>query len=402
MKKIFEMKKTALTFIVLMGVVSLFSDITQEGAASIIGAYLSLAGASAAAIGFISGLGGFLGYSLRLVTGVIVDRTGKYWTMTILGYIVDCMAIPALALIPQGGWMLACALIVLQRLGKAVKKPAKDAVLSFAANQYGVGKGFAIQEALDQIGAVLGPVILFGVLWLKRGQDQYSAYSMCFLILGVPALVTIILLFWAKHHFPNPEKFEPEIANPAKLTIDKAFVLYLIAISLFSLGFLDFPLITMHAAKQNLIPHDTLPLLYALAMLLDAVAALFFGWLFDKFGVRTLMVSTLVAAPFSLFIFGGTTSWALWCGVVLWGIGMGAQESVLKSAVAAIVPKKSRSTGFGIFHTAFGISLFAGSWMMGILYDVSVSSLIVFSMAAQLAALPFFYLSWRKKAEKTN
>ncbi len=154
-----------------MGIVSLFSDMTHEGAASILGAYLSLAGASAAAIGFVSGLGEMIGYSLRLVTGWLTDRTKKYWPMTILGYVIDSMAIPALALVPRGGWIWACALIVLQRTGKAVKKPAKDTLLSFAATQTGAGKSFAIQEFLDQIGAFLGPVILFLVMLLKQSED---------------------------------------------------------------------------------------------------------------------------------------------------------------------------------------------------------------------------------------
>ena len=396
MNKNHTARKTILAFIVLMGIVSMFSDMTHEGAASIIGAYLSLAGASAAAIGFTSGLGGFIGYSLRLVTGIVADRTGKYWPMTIIGYIIDCMAIPALALVPHGGWMFACGLIVLQRIGKAVKKPAKDTLLSFAATQYGAGKSFALQEVLDQIGAVLGPVILFLVLWLKHDGDRFSAYAAGFLILGIPALITIFLLLFARHKFPNPERFEPDEKPHTKLKMNWSFIFYLAAISLFSLGFLDFPLITMHVARHGLMPEDELPLIYAGAMLIDAVAALGFGWLFDRFGLRTLMISTLTAAPFALFVFGGSMRWELWLGVLLWGIGTGAQESVLKAAVATLVPKKNRSTGYGVFQTAFGVCMFIGSWLMGILYGISLPALIAFSVATQIAAIPFFYLSWRK------
>lgn len=399
MKRFPEIKKTAFAFIILMGIVSLFSDITHEGAASIIGAYLSLAGASAAVIGFTSGLGGFIGYSMRIVTGLIADRTGKYWPMTILGYAIDCMAIPALALVPRGGWVLACGLIIVQRIGKAVKKPAKDTLLSFAATQYGAGKSFAIQEVIDQIGAVLGPVILFMVLWLKRDSDLFSAYSVCFLILGIPALTTVVLLLFARRKFPNPENFEPDVKKTVKIRMNRPFLLYLIAISLFSLGFLDFPLITMHTARRGMLPDDFLPLIYAGAMFLDAVAALVFGWLFDKYGLSILMLSTLIAAPFAWFVFGGSSPWALFIGVGLWGIGMGAQESVLKAAVTSLVPKGNRSTGYGVFQTAFGICLFIGSWLMGILYDVSIPALIAFSILTQLAAIPFFYFSGRKSAK---
>lgn len=387
---------SAMAFILLMGTVSLFSDITHEGARSILGAYLSLAGASAAAIGFVSGFGEFVGYSFRLLTGVIADRTKKYWPMTILGYVIDVMAIPALALVPRGGWMLACTLIILERAGKAIKKPAKDTLLSFAASQSGAGKSFAIQEFLDQLGAFLGPVILFLVLLLNRNPDQYAVYAICFAILGIPAITTVVLLLYARFKFPAPEDFEPESAPDKKFKMKAPFALYILAISFFALGFLDFPLITMHTAKTGLIESDILPLLYAGAMAVDAFAALLFGWLFDKFGIRVLIVSTLIAAPFSIFIFNASSRRVLFIGVALWGIGMGAQESILKSAVSTIVPKSSRSTGFGIFETSFGIFWFLGSWIMGILYDFSLIWMTAFSVIAQIIALPLFYLSYRK------
>lgn len=395
-----EKKKTgrsaAFAFILLMGIVSLFSDMTHEGAASILGAYLSLAGASAAAIGFVSGLGECVGYSLRLATGWLTDKTKKYWPMTIIGYVIDCMAIPALALVPRGGWVLACAIMVIQRTGKAIKKPAKDTLLSFAAAQNGAGKSFAIQEFLDQIGAFVGPVVLFLVLLLKKSGDLFSVYSLCFAILGVPAVLTVALLLVARHRFPEPEKFEPPAKEDAPaFRMNRSFLLYIVAICFFAAGFLDFTLITMHTAKTGLIPEDTLSLIYAGAMAVDAFSALFFGWLFDKKGIRVMMLSTLVSAPFAILIFSVTARWALFLGVALWGVGMGAQESILKAAVTEIVPKQSRSTGFGIFQTAFGVCWFLGSWLMGALYDVSPAWMVAFSVAMQLAAIPFFWLSDR-------
>lgn len=384
-------KKAAFSFIILIGFVSLFSDMTHEGAASIMGAYLSLAGASAAAIGFVSGLGEFIGYSLRIVTGKITDRTKKYWPITIAGYIIDCMAIPALALVPRGGWILACFLIVIQRFGKAVKKPAKDTILSFAATQTGTGKSFAIQEFLDQLGAFMGPVMLFIVVLLKNGGDMFSVYRICFVILAVPAAITIIMLFVAKSRYPEPEKFEKDIESAPAFHMSSRFILYIVAISLFAAGFVDFSLITMHTMRQGLLSNDTLSLLYAGAMAVDAFAALFFGWLYDKYGFRVLVVSTLLSSPFAIFIFGINVRWALFLGVALWGIGMGAQESILKAAVTDVVPKQNRSSGFGVFQTSFGAFWFLGSWIMGVLYDASPVGLIVFSVVMQLAAIPFYW-----------
>lgn len=397
MEQIDRKKHAVLAFIVLMGIVSMFSDMTHEGATSIIGAYLSLAGASAATIGFITGLGGLIGYSLRIVTGILADKTKSYWLITILGYIVDCIAIPLLALVPEGGWIWACALIVVQRIGKAVKKPAKDTLLSFAASQYGAGKSFAIQELLDQIGAFAGPMILFGVLWMEQGNSLFSSYKLCLAILGIPALITILLLFYAKRKFPNPENFEPEVKQrETSVGRNPAFVYYMIGISFFAFGFLGFPLITMHAMKAGLISETTIPLIYAGAMLVDAFAALLFGWLYDRFGLNVLMLSTLIAAPFAWMIFAASSPAWLWGGVLLWGIGMGAQESILKAAVVTIMPKAKRSTGYGVFQTGFGVAFFLGSWAAGALYTASIPWMIVLSCGMQLGAIPFFHLAARR------
>ncbi|MDD3153462.1 MAG: MFS transporter [Victivallaceae bacterium] len=397
MKRIDSRKSAVFAFIVLMGVVSMFSDMTHEGAASIIGAYLSLAGASAGMIGFITGLGGLIGYSLRIVTGVLADKTRNYWLITIAGYLVDCIAIPLLALVPQGGWIWACALIVIQRIGKAVKKPAKDTLLSFAASEYGAGKSFAIQELLDQIGAFVGPMVLFGVLTWKRGGDLFGAYKLCLAILGIPALITIFLLFYARRKFPNPENFEPETkSSEGSIGKNSAFLYYMAGICFFAFGFIGFPLITMHAMKTGLISETAIPLIYAAAMLVDAFAALFFGWLYDRFGLNVLMLSTLLAAPFAWLVFAVPSSGWLWIGVALWGIGMGAQESILKAAVVTIISKEKRSTGYGVFQTGFGIAFFFGSWAMGVLYPISIFTMAALSCGMQLAAIPFFHLAARK------
>jgi MFS family permease len=387
---------SALAFIMLMGVVSMFSDMTHEGASSILGAYLSLAGASAAVIGFTSGLGEFVGYSLRLLSGILADKTKHYWTITIAGYVIDMAAIPALALVPKGGWILACMLIIIERAGKALKKPAKDTLVSFAASDVGAGKGFAIQEFLDQLGAFIGPVILYVTLLLKGTDDTFASYAFCFLILGAAGAATILLLFIAKKKFPNPEKFEPVREDEPPFRMNRTFRIYIAAISLFAMGFVDFNLISMHAAKMNLASASALPLVYALAMAVDAFSALFFGWLYDRVGMKALAFSTLIAAPFSLLVFAVSGKAAFYLGVILWGIGMGAEESILKSAVTSIVPKQNRSSGFGIFQTAFGIAWFLGSTLMGFLYDFSIPAMVAFSAACQIAAVPLYLICARK------
>ena len=379
----------AFAFIFLMGIVSLFSDMTHEGARSILGEYLNLTGASAASIGFVSGFGELCGYSLRILSGFIADKTKKYWTLVITGYALQVLAIPALALVPQNGWIIACGLVVLERVGKAIKKPAKNTLVSFAASEVGTGKGFAYQEFLDQLGAFLGPVILFVIAAVKGTSNLFDTYRVCFTILGIPALITIGMVIFSKFKYPHPEMFEMQKAEET-FRFKKSFVFYMIAICLFAFGFADFTLITLHVAKMHVFPDSTLSLLYAGAMAIDAFSALFFGWLFDKIGLKALILSNLISAFFSCFIFTTDSRFLIMLGILLWGIGMGAQESIMKAAVSKIIPSAMRSTGFGIFETGFGIAWFLGSWLLGALYDINPLYLVIISMVSQLLAIIFY------------
>ena len=406
-KKISE----AMLFILLFGIVSLFSDMTHEGASSIRGAYLALIGASAGTIGFISGLGELIGYSMRLLFGKITDKTKHYWPMTLIGYILDVLAVPALALVGEHGWVAACALLVVQRMGKAIKKPAKDTIMSFAASQEGAGKSFGIQELLDQIGAFLGPVLLYVVMLLKTDGTTFEVYSTCFAILAIPGIITLILVFVTKAKFPNPEHFEPEPKKAAPFKMTKEFIFYIAGISLFAFGFIDYSIIIMHVSKTytaiagdlaetgSLVTEGTIPLLYAGAMLVDAAASLIFGLMYDKKGVRVLIIASIISAPFAVFVFGSNSVPLLLIGIALWGVGMGAQESILKAAVTSMVPKTSRATGYGIFEFAFGVFWFLGSWLLGVLYDVNITAMIAVSVTAQLAAIPLYIASAKTKAE---
>ncbi|MDD7363300.1 MAG: MFS transporter [Firmicutes bacterium] len=392
----------AFLFITLMGIVSLFSDMTHEGARSILGEFLNLTGATAATIGFVSGLGELLGYGLRIVSGRLADKSKHYWTFIIVGYAIQVLAIPALALTGENGWIFACSMVILERVGKAVKKPAKNTLVSFASSEIGVGKGFAYQEFLDQLGAFLGPVMLFFIGMIKGSGDLFSTYRLSFAFLGIPAAITIALVLLAKVKYPDPEVFAKKEEKTEKFVTGKPFVFYTIAISLFAFGFIDFTIITLHASKSQLFSGETLSLLYALAMIVDAFAALLFGWLYDKIGLKSLMISSFLSAFFSVFVFVSGTQMAMILGIVLWGVGMGAQESVMKAAVSGFVPKRLRSTGFGIFETAFGISWFFGSWLLGYLYDYNLYLMVVLSVLFQLVAIVFYILSQRGAAKYQN
>ncbi len=383
-------------FIVLFGIVSLFSDMTHEGASGIRGAYLSLLGASAGTIGFVSGLGEMIGYSMRSIFGRITDRTKRYWPMTILGYVLDIAAVPALALVGSHGWIAACILLVAQRMGKAIKKPAKDTIMSFAASQEGAGKSFGLQEVLDQIGAFLGPVLLYLVMLFRQDDSVLKTYAVCFAVLAIPGAITLILLLITRAKFPNPEEFEPDPKQYIPFRLSGEFILYIAGISLFAFGFIDYSVVVMHISRTYAFASETLPLFYAGAMLADAVAAFGFGLLYDKKGMRALAWSTLLSAPFAILVFAADSVPLLLVGIVMWGVGMGAQESILKAAVTNIVPKQSRATGYGIFECAFGVCWFLGSWLLGVLYDLSIPVMVAVSVGAQLIAIPFYLMSAKK------
>lgn len=373
-------KRSALLFIVLLGIVSLFADVVYEGARSISGQYLSLLGANAAIVATVAGFGELIGYSLRLFSGYIADKTRQYWAITIWGYAINLIAVPALAL--AGNWQIAAMLMVIERLGKALRVPARDAMLSYATSQIGRGRGFGIHQALDRIGAVLGPLMMMAMLAYNAG------YTLCFAILGIPAIAALGILWMAKWNFPVPEILEVKTASLEPSGLTKPFWLYLVAISLIAAGYADFPLMAYHMQKTEALSEIWIPFLYAIAMAVDGIAALILGPVYDRKGMSVLIVVSIIAALFAPCIFlGGFYAFLL--GMVFWGIGMGAQGSIMRAVVAQLVSSDKRGTAYGILNTAFGVCWFLGSVAMGLLYDYSIPLLVAFSMGVQLLSIPF-------------
>jgi MFS family permease len=373
-------RKAAMAFIILMGGVSLFADMTYEGARSITGPYLAILGASAAIVGLVAGLGELIGYGLRFLAGILTDRTGRYWGMTILGYGVNLFAVPLLAL--AGSWEVAMALIIMERTGKALRSPAKDAILSYATSNVGHGWGFGLHEAMDQTGAFMGPLIVALVLYL--GGD----YSASFAILLIPALMAMTVLLNAYRANPSPQEMDvtPRLGTKG---IPKAFWAYLVGVALVAAGFADFPLIAFHFELTSVSGPGTIALLYALAMGADAISALVLGRLFDRAGLMTLTMATILASLFAPLVFLGSLNAAI-IGMILWGIGMGAQESIMRAAVAQLACPERRGMAYGTFTLGFGVAWFLGSVTMGLLYDLDIMLVVAVSMILQLAGAVVF------------
>ncbi|WP_058466125.1 MFS transporter [Legionella cincinnatiensis] len=380
-------QKNAFTFIMLLGLVSLFADMTYEGARSITGPYLALLGANAAIVGFVSGLGELLGYVVRMVSGYLADRTGKYWTITIVGYICNLLAVPLLAL--AGYWWIAAVLMITERVGKAMRVPSRDAMLSHAGNQIGMGWAFGLHEALDQTGAMIGPLIVAVALYFKEG------YSFSFAILLVPALFALTILLCARWLYPRPQDLEIERDNLKTSGMNQSFWFYLAGAALIAAGYADFPLIAYHFQKTALLSPIWIPVSYSIAMGANTLSAPLLGYLYDRKGFIILMGVTLVSCLFAPLVFLGDFNFAL-LGVILWSIGVGAHESLMRAIVAHMIPKEKRGSAYGVFNTGFGIFWFLGSVSMGILYDTSILAVVVFSVGIQLLALPLLWMVMKK------
>ncbi|MDW8185924.1 MAG: MFS transporter [Anaerolineae bacterium] len=381
----------ALRFVILLGVLSLFADMTYEGARSVAGSYLAVLGATGAIVGLIAGVGEFAGYGIRLFSGILSDRPGRSWWIMAMGYGVNLLAVPMLAL--AGRWEIAAALLVLERIGKGIRTPVRDAMLSHAAEITGRGKAFGLHEALDQIGAILGPVIVALVLWHQH------AYPLTFGALALPALMALSVLGAARVAYPDPGRFgataEPE-ASPA---LPRGFWLYLAGVALLAAGFVDFAFIAFHLERTGLVARPWIPIAYAIAMGTDALAALALGWAWDRVGPRLLgggVLFTALAAP--MIFLGGPVG--LMIGLIMWGTGMGLQESIMRALLAAQVPSHRRGTAYGIFHTIYGFAWMMGSLLLGKLYDHSVPIMAWSAFAMQIGAL-LVLLYWAERERIT-
>ncbi len=380
-------RNNAMNFIILMGVVSLFGDITYEGSRSVTGPYMAFLGASAAMVGFVSGLGELLGYALRLFSGFLADKTKAYWPLTFLGYGL-IFAIPFLGF--TGNWQMAAVLIVLERIGKAVRSPARDAILSYATKQVGRGWGFAVHEAMDQVGAIAGPLIFSAVFFLK------GTYRQGFLACFVPAVLTIIVLIAAKVKVSAPENMEEFLGQKPDNTnsqerLSKVFWLYTLFTFLCVTGFANFQVISYHFKAKSIISDIQIPIFYMIAMAVDGAVALAIGKAYDKVGLKTIILAPILTMLLPFFGFSYSYVFAA-ISVVIWGAVMGIHETIMRAAIADLTHINKRGAAYGIFNTAYGAAWFLGSLTIGFLYWKAPVFINVFVVMAQILAIIIFSL----------
>lgn len=374
---------SAWRFVTIFGVVSLLADIVYEGARSITGPLLASLGASGLIVGAVTGVGEAAALGLRLVSGPLADRTGRFWTWTLAGYALTVISVPLLGI--AGALWAVCALVIVERVGKAVRSPAKDTLLSHAASVTGRGRGFAVHELLDQFGAVIGPLVVAGMLAITAGD-----YAPTLGILALPGIAALALLGWLRLRVPDPAGYERAATAaaraPAAAGLPRVFWLYCGFVAATMVGFTTFGLISFHLVTRGGLSTTSVPLIYAAAMGADALAALVSGWCYDRFGATTLAgLPVLAALSTALAFTGGSTTMVL--GVLLWGAAVGVSESTLRAMVADLVAPARRASAYGVFAAGLGAAAAVGGALTGWLYDISTGALVAAVAVIELFAL---------------
>jgi MFS family permease len=390
------------------GFVSLAADMVYEGARSVYGPLLAALGASALVVGLVTGAGEAVALVLRLAFGPIADRTGRYWSLTILGYGLTAVCVPLLALAPRlgaAGIGFAATMILLERLGKAIRSPSKSALLAHVATAVGRGRGFGVHKALDQVGSFAGPLVVAGVVAVASIWAGMA-------VLAVPGAVAMLLLLTLRRRVPDPSAYD---ATPARAADDQPteprgwwaeavgaglsgdFFRYAVAASLTTGALVTFGIIGYHLTVEGLLPVAAVPIVYAAAMAVAAVAALVVGWVYDRAGPRVLLVVPVLVALVPALALGSALV-AVLVGVLAWGIAQGVQDSTIKAVVAELVEAPRRATAYGVFAGIQGLLAIVGGVTAGWLYDRSLLALVVVVALTQVVALALLVDTFRRSA----
>lgn len=394
------------------GFVSLAADMVYEGARSMYGPVLAALGASAVVVGAVTGAGDAMALVLRLVFGPVADRTGRYWTLTIVGYGLTAVCVPLLFLAPRlgsAGLAFAVTLILLERLGKAVRSPSKSALLAHAAGAVGRGRGFGVHKALDQVGAFAGPLLVAAVV---AATSLWAGMA----VLAVPGAVAMVLLLTLRRRVPDPSVYDPSAATttatdagPTRgwwaealgVGLPGDFFRYAVAASLTTGALVTFGIIGYHLTVEGIVPVAAVPLVYAAAMGVEAVAALLVGWVYDRTGATVLLVVPVLVAMVPALALGSTLAVVV-AGVVVWGFAHGVQDSTIKAAVADLVDAPRRATAYGVFAGIQGLLAVVGGAGAGWLYERSLTALVVAVAVSQLLALVLLLWTFRRTARRSR
>ncbi|MCM8803878.1 MAG: MFS transporter [Candidatus Omnitrophica bacterium] len=385
-------KDKQILVILLFGIISLLGDIIYEGTRSISGPFLASLGATSIIIGFFSGLGEFITYILRFLSGYICDKKKLYWPFTIIGYSLIC-SLPLLAFTKI--WQFAVLLIIFERIGKAIRSPSRDTLLSFAGRNIGYGKSFGIHEALDQFGAVLGSLIFFVSL------SKFKNYSFAFNLMWIPAFFLILTLIFAKKNYAiSIEK--DKIGESKGKNINKSFVFYIFFVFFSIAGLINFPIISYHFTVKKIMNFSIIPIFYLIVMGIDGIIAFFIGDLYDKIKFKALLLIPILTMILPFFAFSSNIFFSI-ISVIILGIIIGCHETVLRASIGDMTHSSKRGFAYGLFNSIYGIAIFIGSWIIGYLYEKNLQNILLYVILTEILAFIFLSFQIKKNVmEKTG
>lgn len=389
-----RLSRKALIAFFALGFVSLFADITYEGARSVIGSYLEVLEASSLIVGLVS-VGDLVGYLTRGLGGYIAGyskSSGVYWGLVFAGYSINLFAVPALAFV--GRWDLAFMLMILERVGKGLRAPARDTILAEVTEGIGKGKGFALHEVMDQIGAVAGPIFVGWSLYTYEGD-----YSIAFKMLFIPAILALVMLTVAFLNHRRVRAVE-ETRKKEKMPLGKAFWAYTLSMGLLAAGFIHWALVAYHVKLTGIISDHDIAYIYTVAMLVDAFVALPAGFLYDRIGPKTLVVAPPLAAIAVAYFLRADGLASCLAASALWGALMGIYETNMRVTVADVVPKHARAYAYGMYGMTFGLAWAAGNGLMGFMYGTVPEAIIPYVLVMQgasMVSLLFFLKLFNQK-----
>lgn len=384
-----KIKMPAFQFVFMIGIVNLFAEMTYEGGAAMNGQFMGVLGASAFTVSLVAGMGEFFGFIIRTVSGYLGDKIAKPWLIAFIGYSLNLFALPLMVFVDH--WQVAAALIFAERIGRAIRKPTIESMLSYTTKKLGSGWVYALNTALSDIGATISPLLMALILFHKT--DYQIAYAFLF----ISSICALIILSLTRRKFSNPTELEKGGAPTATLKkFTPPYWLYMLAGAFFASGLMSYELVAFHLAKTHLIKISWIPLFLALSTFSSIIASLILGTFYDRIGLKIVLIGIFISACFSPIVFLGGF-WGALVGMCVWGLAYAIQDSSLKAIIVNLLPAGKRGLGFGLFYTGYGTGWLLGSVTMGLLYDYSRNIMIIYAVIMQLISLPIFLIA--KNAE---
>jgi MFS family permease len=347
-----------------LGFVSMFMDFSSEIIHALLPMYLvAVLGTSALTVGVIEGIAEATGQITRIFSGALSDRLGRRKALAVLGYCLSACAKPIFPLASVVGWLMVARFV--DRLGKGIRGAPRDALVADLSASHLRGASFGLRQSLDTVGAVLGPLVAIGLMWLTNNH-----FTVVFWVAVVPALGAVALILVAVHE-PQPSKRRARSGGFSNLGTLGAACWSVIAIgAIFSLARFSEAFLVLRARSIGL-PLTLVPAVLVVMNVAYALSAYPVGALSDRLPRSTVLGLGLCMIIVADLVLARTSSVAeLVIGVFLWGLHMGFTQGLFAALVADTAPPDRRGTAFGMFNLISGLAQFCASVIAGVFWDM--------------------------------